>query len=236
MNKREAFWYSGTYPEIFEKIPNITLSLTCPLISPLFLSKNPKYINSFTSSILSPFHTHSFSSLYLLCLLKTITFDLSAFNVSFLSSKYFSNHLIIMLLSTSSSLAITTMSYAYSNVQKRLPPTAIPPSNPLLNSSSISAMNTANSSRLSGHLFLNPNSVQNSSYTFLSFVSLYISLTLSIKLFFIPLSVITSYNFPLFTDGNAASKSMKNAHTFPFFCFPFFSTTCCSVYMLKIII
>ena len=84
---------------------------------------------------------------------------------------------------------------------------------PLFNTSSISAMNTANSNGLSGHPCLSPNSVQNSSDTSfptltLSFVSLYISLTLSIKIFFIPLSVTTSHNFSLFTDWLMKKKKV----------------------------
>ena len=206
---------------------------------PTTLKSHTRYTNSLTVSIFFPFHSHS-HFLSLPPFLNTITLDFSVFNVSIFLSKYFSN-LLISISNSSSLFATTTISSAYANEQNFFLPTTRPPFCSLSSSSSMSAIKTINSVGLSTHPCRTPSLVQNSSVisspsltTLL--VSAYISLTLSINPFLIPLLAIILHSSPLLTLSNAAFRSTKNAATFPPLLCSSRSITCCSTYTLSIVL
>ncbi|KYN34001.1 hypothetical protein ALC56_11665, partial [Trachymyrmex septentrionalis] len=145
--------------KVLDLLALFILSLTCSFSPPHLVITYPKYLYSFTSSILSPPHHQNLSFSLPPLFLKTITFDFPTLNSNFFSAKYFFTPLIISLRPSSSS-AINTISSAYSIDHTFSFPTLTPPFL-FFNSSSISAMYILKSVGLIGQPCLTPFSTQN---------------------------------------------------------------------------
>ncbi|KYN12108.1 hypothetical protein ALC57_15722, partial [Trachymyrmex cornetzi] len=177
------------------------LSLTCTSCPPFLCNLYPKYVNSFISSILFPFHHQSFLHVLSFPFLNLIVLVLSAFSSNRFLSRY-SSILPIMLLIFSPSSESNTMSSAYVNVYTFLSPNLIPPHFILPISSSRSAIITLNSNGLNGHSCLNLLAIQKLSPVFppaltLLFVSLNTSLTLSNNLSYASFPHCFTQNSPI---------------------------------------
>ncbi|KYN19759.1 hypothetical protein ALC57_07912, partial [Trachymyrmex cornetzi] len=141
------------------------LVLSCTSCPPFLCNLYPKYVNSFTFSILFPLHHQSLLVLPF-PFLNLIILVLSTFSSNLFLSRY-SSILPAMLIIPSSSSESSTISSMYSSVYTFLCPNLISPYFTLPISFSKSAITMLNSNGLSGHPCLIPLAVQKFSPIFL---------------------------------------------------------------------